>query len=80
MIQYLDPPRPAGEPIGHSGVQAGSVIPPGQSGFISLLGQESPHHEDQLELYVQWRYKPMPLSDAEVRSHTASTERLTYPE
>lgn len=48
--------------LGHSESEAGSVIPPGQSGFIDLAGRESPHYEDQLALYVEWRFKPMPLT------------------
>jgi hypothetical protein len=41
---------------------AGSVIPPGQSGFIDQLGREDPNYESQLDLYVEWRYKPMPTT------------------
>lgn len=80
IVQFLDPPEGGSAPIGASRVRAGSVIPPGQSGFISLLGQEDEHFEDQLELYREWRYKPMPLTPGEIAAHAESTERLTYPE
>ena len=39
-----------------------SVIPPGQSGFVSLVGMvptPSPHAFDQLPLYAAWQYKQM---------------------
>jgi penicillin amidase len=36
-----------------------SVIPPGQSGFMSYLGVPSPHAFDQLSLYATWQYKHM---------------------
>jgi acyl-homoserine lactone acylase PvdQ len=36
-----------------------SVIPPGQSGFMSYLGVPSPHAFDQLPLYAAWQYKQM---------------------
>jgi penicillin amidase len=63
VIAYQGKPR--GTKLGNVPVKAGSVIPPGQSGFISPTGQEAEHYEDQWELYVEWRYKPMPLSLAE---------------
>ncbi|MFX0082547.1 MAG: penicillin acylase family protein [Candidatus Hodarchaeota archaeon] len=39
-----------------------NVIPPGQSGFITLIDGVpyiSPHWNDQLELYDTWTYKPV---------------------
>jgi penicillin amidase len=78
IVQYLRrPARRRG--LGLIPAKAGSVIPPGQSGFISPEGQEDPHFQDQLELYVQWRYKPMPLTLRELARHTASTTTLIYP-
>ncbi len=61
VVLYLSPPRRSG-PLGRSASSAGSVIPPGQSGFVNLLGQEAAHYEDQLALYLEWRYKPMPTT------------------
>lgn len=60
-------------------VRAGSVIPPGQSGFVSQTGQEAAHFEDQLDLYVNWTYKPMPLSESDLSSQTESTETVSSP-
>ena len=64
---------------GGSRVRAGSVIPPGQSGFVSQSGEEDPHFEDQLDDYVNWTYKPMPLSLDELEGQTESTETLPIP-
>jgi penicillin G amidase len=76
-VAYLNRPTGSG-PLGQSASEAGSVIPPGQSGFVSLTGQEDRHFEDQLPLYVNWRYKPMPLLPADVRREAESTTTLTY--
>ena len=65
--------------LGGSRVHAGSVIPPGQSGFVNQAGQEGAHFEDQLDDYVNWTYKPMPLSMAELEGQTESTETIPNP-
>lgn len=56
--------------------KAGSVIPPGQNGYISITGQEGDHYEDQLDLYEQWRYKPMPMTLEEARDLAESETTL----
>ncbi|MGH2661822.1 MAG: penicillin acylase family protein [Actinomycetota bacterium] len=72
--------RPTGSGLlGQAESKAGSVIPPGQSGFINLLGQEHEHYEDQLALYEQWRYKPMPLGEDAAMALAESVEVITYP-
>ena len=76
VVTYLDPPPSTG-PLGSSRVHAGSVIPPGQSGFINLLGQEAPHYEDQAILYLEWRYKPMPMTLAEALALMESEEIIS---
>ncbi len=38
-----------------------NVLPPGQSGFIGLGGQPSPHFGDQVSLFNQFGYKPISL-------------------
>jgi penicillin G amidase len=75
IVSYLDPPA-TGSPLGASRADAGSVIPPGQSGFVSPTGQEDRHFEDQLELYTGWRYKPMPLTAEQVQQESMQT--ITY--
>jgi penicillin amidase len=37
-------------------------LPPGESGFISAAGAPSPHLCDQVTLFSQFRYKPMPAA------------------
>src|SRR3954465_15674859 len=43
-------------------IEAGSVLPPGQSGFVSVPGVAdgtgSPHLNDQTNLFVNFRFKP----------------------
>lgn len=93
VVAYLDPPSNergksirrgqggAGKdqtPLGLSRVHAGSVIPPGQSGFINLAGQEDRHFQDQLDLYVTWLYKPMPLAFDDAMRLATRVETLTY--
>jgi hypothetical protein len=39
--------------------------------------QEDPHYEDQLALYLEWRYKPMWLSIEEARADAESEITLT---
>ena len=78
VIEYLTAASRVAR-LGGSRVHAGSVIPPGQSGFVSQGGEEDPHFEDQLDDYVNWTYKPMPLSMEELESQTESTETLPVP-
>jgi penicillin G amidase len=76
IVVYTDAPASAG-PLGQSGSEHGSVIPPGQSGFVNLLLQEAPHYEDQLALFLEWRYKPMWLSIEDARADAESEITLT---
>src|SRR3954452_12431108 len=49
-------------PAGARIIQAGSVLPPGQSGFVSIPGVAdgtgSPHLNDQTDLFVHFQMKP----------------------
>ncbi|MFY9586143.1 MAG: penicillin acylase family protein, partial [Actinomycetota bacterium] len=76
VVTYLDPPTASGQ-IGAARVHAGSVIPPGQSGFVNILGQEAPHYEDQAILYLEWRYKPMPMTLEEALALKESEEVIS---
>ena len=69
-----------GGPLGRSASKAGSVIPPGQSGFIDLLGQEAPHSDDRFALYLEWRFKPMPTTLAEALAVQESEIVLVRPD
>lgn len=76
LIVYLDPPSGSGS-LGDSRAHHGSVISAGQNGFINLLGQEGPHSRDQFDLYVEWRYKPMPMTFADSMLLAETVERIT---
>ena len=75
VIEYLT--APSGSGLGRGAVKEGSVIPPGQSGFINPGGLEAPHYEDQLELYIKWNYKPMPMTLEEALLVKESEETIT---
>ncbi|MEE9215440.1 MAG: penicillin acylase family protein [Thermodesulfobacteriota bacterium] len=51
-----------------SSVHAVNVIPPGQSGFYSVITGPSPHAFDQLELYDTWTYKPVLFNYKDVKN------------
>lgn len=36
-----------------------NVLPPGQNGFVNYLGEPNVHAYDQLDLYINWQFKPM---------------------
>jgi penicillin amidase len=76
IVAYQGAPR--GRRLGNVPVKAGSVIPPGQSGYITPTGQEAEHYEDQLELYLEWRYKPMPLTKAEATKLAESKQTIEW--
>ncbi len=40
-----------------------NVVPPGQSGFISMLGVKSPHFDDQWPLHINWQFKDMSFGE-----------------
>lgn len=65
IIEWLNPPSGSGK-LGEAARQAGNVLPPGQSGFIDLEGVEDKHFQDQLDNYINWKYKPNPMTLAEV--------------
>jgi hypothetical protein len=77
IVAYLNPP--GGTALGNAESTAGSVIPPGQSGFINQLGQEDSNYESQLDLYTEWRYKPMPTTLEEALAVATSDETITRP-
>jgi hypothetical protein len=59
-----------------------NVIPPGQSGFISLVNgipKPSPHAYDQLPLYETWTYKPMFFRHEDLSGVIESSMFLNYP-
>ncbi|MCB5364033.1 penicillin acylase family protein [Pusillimonas sp. CC-YST705] len=52
------------------------VIAPGQSGFVAPDGSASPHYQDQLKLYGDFKLKPGSLNDVQaVSTQTLNVER-----
>lgn len=47
------------------GIEDENILPPGQSGFISLAGEKSPHFDDQYDLYVNWQFKDMRFGEVQ---------------
>ena len=43
-----------------------NILPPGQSGFINLAAQRSPHFSDQWPLHVNWEFKDMEFGQTPV--------------
>jgi len=59
-----------------SSAHAVNVIPPGQSGFFSIVTGPSPHAYDQLNLYDTWTYKPVRFSYFDVMGVAESISTL----
>jgi acyl-homoserine lactone acylase PvdQ len=55
-----------------------NILPPGQSGFISLSGQRSPHFSDQWSLYVNWQFKDMEFGETPVSVATGGQIPLKF--
>lgn len=56
--------------------EAYDVIPPGQSGFVSKDGAESPHLFDQMKLFSEFKYKLIPFSINNVESTSVSQKTV----
>jgi penicillin amidase len=61
-----------------AGVNAQNVVPPGQSGFVTVSGQTSAHYKDQMALYHAFAFKPMYFTPAEVAQAAVSREVVLY--
>ena len=55
-----------------------NVLPPGQSGFINLAGQRSPHFDDQWNLHVNWRFKDMEFNQSLVGVQSRTPNPITF--
>jgi len=56
--------------------EAYDVIPPGQSGHSDANGEANPHSDDQMALFVGYRYKAIPFSRAEVERSAVRVQPL----
>lgn len=54
-------------------VNAMNIVPPGQSGFIDLTGQPSPHFDDQWPLHLAWEYKTFNFDEGALHIETDSS-------
>jgi len=59
-------------------IHAENVLPPGNDGYIAPDGSTGPHFDDQLELFKNFEYKPLRLSDDDIEAATESTEELSF--
>jgi len=76
VISYLD--RPTGsEVLGESRAEACSINTPGNSARITIAGGESPHFDDQLELFARWQWKGLHL-DRDAVTGAAVTSPCTF--
>jgi penicillin amidase len=57
--------------------RAENVLPPGNSGYVAPDGTQSPHYDDQLELFVDFEYKDLLFADDAVDASTEATTTLT---
>ncbi|WP_042347357.1 penicillin acylase family protein [Bacillus massiliigorillae] len=55
-----------------------NVTPPGQIGFVSQNGKYSQHYRDQIELFVNFKYKPMLFKKKDVKKHAVDIVTLTF--
>ncbi len=55
---------------------AENILPPGNSGYVAPDGTTNPHYDDQLEMFVNFEYKPLLFDDAAVEAATESTTGL----
>jgi penicillin amidase len=55
-----------------------NVLPPGQSGFINLAGQPSPHFADQWDLHMNWQFKDMEFGRTPVGVQDRVLNPLTF--
>ncbi len=55
-----------------------NVSPPGISGFVSKEGKASTHLKDQLNLYLDRKYKDMLFYPEDVQHHEESSKTIEY--
>jgi penicillin amidase len=55
-----------------------NITPPGTSGFIRADGTESPHLSDQTKMFVDFTYKPMLFTQAQVKAAIKSTQIVEW--
>lgn len=59
-----------------TGIEARDVIPPGQGGHWMASGEPGPHRSDQLKLYSDFAYKPLPFDHGAVAAAAKTVREL----
>ncbi|GAA2796309.1 penicillin acylase family protein [Saccharopolyspora taberi] len=62
--------------LDRDGITAAEVCAPGQSGFVAPDGATGAHYQDQLDLFLSFRNKPVWFTPDEVRAHQSSVRHL----
>lgn len=65
--------------LGEREVRSWDVAAPGQDGFVAPDGSTGPHYLDQMELYDQYKHKPVLGTRKEIVKGTTRIEHLTLP-
>jgi penicillin amidase len=60
------------------GISGENITPPGNSAFIRADGEISPHFDDQVNMFLNFTYKPMLFKGSEVNGALESTEVLRW--
>ncbi|UCF90416.1 MAG: penicillin acylase family protein, partial [Desulfobacterales bacterium] len=55
-----------------------NITAPGTSGFISQSGQKSQHLGDQIQMFIDFKYKPMLFYREAVQKATAAVSQVVY--
>lgn len=58
-------------------IVAYDVVPPGQSGFVSIDGKRSPHSTDQMPMFADFELKPLAFTRQQAEAQATSRQRLT---
>ncbi|MCM3567418.1 penicillin acylase family protein [Neobacillus mesonae] len=55
-----------------------NITPPGQIGFISKDGTVRQHYADQIDMYANWKFKPILFTDKDVKANAESVDTLQF--
>jgi penicillin amidase len=55
-----------------------NITAPGASAFIRADGEKSPHLSDQVQMFVDFTYKPMLFTEAEVKAAASNTQTVEW--
>lgn len=64
--------------MGKKKIVGENIVAPGTSAFIGKDGKANAHFSDQINLFINWKYKPMYLDRTDLAGRLESTEILNY--